>query len=205
MMFVDEWAFANGTSHGDDFLAQENDGCKEVACERHTVQSHSPPLDRPLSSTIHVQPPPIAASNNPLGNHFSLSLSLVSRGRKKTTLHLTQLLRLNWAAYIEVLNDQNLVHRYFDGLVQCRKRQSQNTQFLSLCAGAVNSQNSPPLLNSVGEGIQHRLRLLPVNAGICDADTVLQTSLTFGRHLLVACIQLAQSTQVMDDLVTYPR
>ena len=45
----------------------------------------------------------------------------------------------------------------------------------------------PPLLDGVGEHREHRFRVLPANAGVGDADAVLETRLALFRDLLVAC------------------
>lgn len=48
----------------------------------------------------------------------------------------------------------------------------------------------PPRCNGVGEVIEHSDGALPVNAGICDGDALLERAGTFGWDLLVALVDV---------------
>lgn len=51
---------------------------------------------------------------------------------------------------------------------------------------SVGPKNLAPLLNSVGEHVEDRLGILPVDAGVGDADAVLEGRLALGGDFLVA-------------------
>lgn len=55
--------------------------------------------------------------------------------------------------------------------------------YLSVSVGA---KDLTPLLNSVGEHVEDRLGVLPVDAGVGDADAVLEGRLALGGDFLVA-------------------
>lgn len=71
----------------------------------------------------------------------------------------------------------------------CHKRQQKTTQERSLVSPA---QFLSPGTNGLSQCLQCSLSVLPVDAGICDADTVLETGLALGGNLLVAYIESGQ-------------
>jgi hypothetical protein len=50
----------------------------------------------------------------------------------------------------------------------------------------VDSEDCASLLDSICQVVENSFRILPVDAGVCDAHAVLQASLSFLRDLLVA-------------------
>ncbi len=53
---------------------------------------------------------------------------------------------------------------------------------------AISRRHLPPLLDGVGEQREDRLRVLPADAGVGDADAVPETGLALLRHLLAPCL-----------------
>lgn len=49
---------------------------------------------------------------------------------------------------------------------------------------AVNTQKLSSLAHCLSELLENFLRIIPPDAGVCDADTVLEASLAFWWHLL---------------------
>jgi hypothetical protein len=64
---------------------------------------------------------------------------------------------------------------------------------------------SSSLLHRVSEAVQDRDGIVPSNARVCNADTVLQTALSFLRNLLVACTFVSVCDGCRRGVSTYPR
>ena len=71
----------------------------------------------------------------------------------------------------------------------CHTRQQKTTQQRSLVSAA---QFLSPGTNGLSQCLQCSLGVLPVDACICNADTVLETGLALGGNLLVAYIEPGQ-------------
>lgn len=64
------------------------------------------------------------------------------------------------------------------------------SQLNVLIRRSVHGQLLLALADGLSELLQHDLRVFPSDAGVGDADAVLQAGLAFGRDLLVACATL---------------